>query len=547
MAFYRELESSTKKVKIINYGSTDVGKPLEVVVVTGNGVTIPDVLRKEKKRFVMVINGIHAGESCGVDASMMMVRDLATDNAYAPLLDNLVVLVIPVYNIGGSLNRSCCTRANQVGPEEQGFRGNGRNLDLNRDFIKADSRNARAFQKAFQTWRPDVLIDTHTSDGADYPYTLTLIHTQKDKMQPALAEYMTKTMVPDLYDAMGKSDYQTCPYVDTYKETPDSGIVAFMDLPRYSTGYASLWNTIGFTTEAHMLKSFEDRVESTYIFMLSLLKTVNRDRVFIQRARDEAIKSASSQEEFVLKWKLKTTNPNKIPFTGYTASYKKSKITGMDRLWYDRDRAWKRDIPYYDTYTAELKVTKPEAYIVPQAWSEVVDRMKISGVEVKQLSEDIEIDAEVSRIQSYESTPYAYEGHYLHYNTKLNKATEKCRFFAGDYVIYTNQGETNRYIVETLEAEGPDSWFSWGFFDEILFQKEYFSAYIFENEAEKIVAENPSILEALNTAKASDTALANNSRAQLDFIYQRSKYKEKVHNRYPVVRVDKKAKLPLKK
>ncbi|MCB0684129.1 MAG: hypothetical protein KDC32_24970, partial [Saprospiraceae bacterium] len=129
------------------YGDTDAGFPLHLAILSIDGDFDPVSLRKKGKRILFINNAIHPGEPCGVDATMMLLQDYLLDPARREALENVVVIAIPFYNIGGGLNRGSFSRANQEGPIEYGFRGNARNLDLNRDFIKCDSRNARTFNQ----------------------------------------------------------------------------------------------------------------------------------------------------------------------------------------------------------------------------------------------------------------------------------------------------------------------------------------------------------------------------------------------------------------
>lgn len=542
--FYKELEQSSELVKIREYGQTDAGKQLHLVVISGTGTFRPDMIRKQDKRILLINNAIHAGEPCGVDASMMLARDLVTEAAYQPLLQNVVVCIIPVYNIGGALNRGCCSRANQVGPVEYGFRGNSRNLDLNRDFIKADSRNAFAFTQLFHEWQPDVFVDNHTTNGADYPYVMTLIASQKDKFDPGLAEYLEQAMLPELYRRMEETDYKMCPYVNSVSGTPDNGISDFLDLPRYSMGYTGLFNTLSFTSEAHMLKPFEQRVEGTYLLMMSLIKTINRDRVQIGRLRKQAAKNTADQETFGLRWTLDTTRVDKLKFKGYAAKYKPSTVSGYDRLYYDRNEGWEKEIDYFRTYSKEVERTKPRAYIIPQAWKEAIERLTANGVKMKRLKADAVIKVEEYLIESYETTQFPYEGHYLHYNTAATPTDFEMQFRKGDYVVFTGQ-DKDRYIVSVLEPEGNDSYFNWNMFDEILFQKEYFSSYVFEETAAEILARDPELKAELEAARQQDTVLAGSARDQLNFIYKRSEYFEPAYRRYPVARWNGKGKVDL--
>ncbi|MGI4804694.1 MAG: M14 family zinc carboxypeptidase, partial [Janthinobacterium lividum] len=262
VAYYQQLDKQYDQLKVYNIGTTDIGKPLQLIVLSKDKIFDPAILKKQNKRIILINNGIHPGEPEGIDASMMLVRDLLKKNA---LPKDVVVCMIAVYNIGGCLNRGL-SRINQNGPAAYGFRGNARNLDLNRDFIKADSKNVLGFMEIVNTWKPDVFLDNHTSDGADYQYVMTLIETQHNKQNPILADYTAKTLTPELFLRMKKSGFEMTPYVESEETSPDSGIVGFLETPRYSSGFVAQRNIISYITETHMLKTFAPRVYSTYDF-----------------------------------------------------------------------------------------------------------------------------------------------------------------------------------------------------------------------------------------------------------------------------------------
>nr|MBK9653890.1 hypothetical protein [Bacteroidota bacterium] len=195
-----------------------------------------------------------------------MDKNILSNDDSKKLLDNVNLIIIPIYNVDGALNRNSYSRANQNGPKEYGFRGNAINLDLNRDFMKCDSRNTFFFHRVYHLFKPEIFVDTHISDGADYTYTMTLIATQHNKFHPVLAAYMDTVMLPFLYNGMDKKNNTMFPYVESVAEIPDSGIAGFLDIPRFSTGYTSLFNTISFVTETHMLKPYPAQVQATIDF-----------------------------------------------------------------------------------------------------------------------------------------------------------------------------------------------------------------------------------------------------------------------------------------
>ncbi len=533
IAFYRQLDKQYEQLQLITCGPTDIGKPLHLAVLSKNKVFDPILLRKQNKRIILINNGIHPGEPEGIDASMMLVRNLLKNNS---LPDNVVLCFIPIYNIDGSLNRSSTSRANQNGPESYGFRGNAQNLDLNRDFIKTDSKNSRSFQEIFTTWQPDIFVDNHTSNGADYQYVMTLIETQADKLSTALSKFMTEKLSPSLFSQMKAKGWEMTPYVNHMGETPESGISAFLETPRYSTGYTTLHQTIGYVPETHMLKSFDLRVKATYALMECFIDFAEKNSQEIARVRKNALEQAKTQKEFALAWTLDQTQVDSFLFKGYEAGKKPSEISGQPRLYYDRNKPFEKNIPWYKHFKPSLTVQAPEAYIIPQAWQKAIDLLKLNGVQLQRLSKDTLLNLEMYYIADYKSPAKPYEGHYLHTQVKVNPVKQWVKFYAGDYVVKVNQPQ-NRYIVETLEPQGVDSFFAWNFFDSMLGQKEYFSNYVFEDTGAELLKNNPEMRKQLEEEKVKNEQLNKSGAAQLDWVYRNSAYLEKTFMRYPVGRV----------
>lgn len=532
--YYTNLAQSSPLVTMNAFGMTDSGNPLHEVVLSNNGDNTPMKAIQSGKLVMMINNAIHAGEPCGIDASLMFARDIVQKQPQ--LLDKVTVVIIPVYNIGGSLNRGGYSRANQNGPSAYGFRGNAKNLDLNRDFIKQDSKNARTFNQLFNKWSPDVLVDNHTSNGADYQYVITLIATQKDKLETSMANYMTQEMLPALYKSMSEKRYEMTPYVFG-RSSPDEGIAGFLDLPRYSSGYAALHNTFSFMPETHMFKPYKDRVYSTYDFSLSMLEFMNANATQIKEVRNTANRNVAAQEDFDLNWKIDFDKEDKLFFKGYEYRKKKSKVTGQERAYYDHDRPFEKEVPFYNTYTPTLTITKPNSYIVPQGYFDIINHLQTNGVKMSQIQDDQEMEVQVYRIGDLKYSRGPYEGHFIHRNVPVTKAKEKVKVHKGDWIIHTDQIK-NRYIIETLEPQAPDSYFAWNYFDGILGQKEYFSGYVFEEIAEKLLKDNKELKREFEEKRESDEKFRESGYAQLDWIYKRSPYYEKTHKRYPVFRIE---------
>ena len=513
---------------------SDAGFPLHLVVIANNGDHNFDNIRKNNKRIILVNNGIHPGEPDGVDASMLLARDIVANKYKIP--DNIVLAIIPVYNIGGCLNRSANYRVDQNGPEEFGFRGNSQNLDLNRDFIKCDSKEARAFAEIFHLTDPDVFVDNHVSNGADYQHVMTLLTTQHSKMGGVMGEYLNKEFEPGLYSSMKQKGYDLVPYVSFGGNSPDAGMTAYFDGPRYSSGYATLWHTFAFVPETHMLKPYDQRVKSTYALMQSFIEFTSSNSATIKKLRDQTKNAVKTQTEFPVSWSIDRSKSDEVTFKGYEAGRKPSNISGQQRLYYDRTKPYEKKIKYFNYFNTKTSIKKPTAYIIPQGWWKVIDLLKLNKVEMRRLSKDSSIEVEVYRIEDYKTAPRQYEMHHLNNEVKLSSTVKTIKFRKGDYYIPLNQ-VANRFLMEVLEPQADDSYFAWNYFDAILSQKEGYSGYAFEEIAEEYLKNNPEVKTKLEQRRATDTAFAKSGSAQLNFVYQNSPYYEPDHMRYPVFRV----------
>ena len=533
---YKAMAAKDKRIQVNEVGMTDVGIPLHEVIVDINSDFNPGDARRRKKNVLFINNGIHPGEPDGIDATLWLVQDILTDPKKAALLERLVLVIIPVYNIDGALVRNSSLRASQNGPAEYGFRGNGQNLDLNRDFIKCDTKNAMSFSELYTKWDPEIFIDNHVSNGADYTYTMTMLASHPDKLGYGQAAFLRTQMLPDLYKRMDIKSFPMCPYVNVWGTTPDKGLPGFIDSPRYASGYGSLFQSFCFVPETHMLKLYDQRVKATYAFMMSMIEYNAENYVSIKIERAKAIRDMKVAQKMPVAWEMDKTKNDTFNFKGYDYAYVNSEVSGLPRLKYFRDKPVTWKVPYYGYANATTMVDVPTSYILPQAYYKVVERMKMNGVKMVKIGQDTVIKGQAYKIIKTESIKNPYESHFGHYNTQVEPIEVTKQFLKGDYIIPTDQ-RAKRYIVETLEPQATDSYFNWNFFDGILNRKEGFSDYVFEDEAAELLKKDPPLRTALDKAIEADPALKTNAFGQLNFIYERSKYGEPWANVYPVVKV----------
>ncbi|MEL6919288.1 MAG: M14 family metallopeptidase, partial [Bacteroidota bacterium] len=454
----------------------------------------------------------HPGESDGIDATMLLFRDFALEHLKP--LKNTVLVTIPIYNVGGALNRNSTTRANQNGPKSYGFRGNAQNYDLNRDFIKNDTKNAKTFATIFHLVKPDIFIDNHVSNGADYQYTLTHLFTQHNKLGRDLGTYLHQEMMPDLERSLAETGWDITPYVNVFNQAPEKGFSQFMDHPRYSTGYTTLWNTLGLMVETHMLKPYKKRVEGTYELMTKIADIAENNTKKIKKLRKKASEDRANWKSYPVSWEIDTTKTSILNFKGYEADTLESEVTGFPRLSYNRAKPFTKEATYKNHYRPARTVEIPEAYLIRKGWGKIMTYMDRNGITYRTLEKDTVLWVENYRIEEYSTRQNPYEGHYLHYDTEVSKKSGEVYFLEGDYVIPTNQ-EGIRYILETLEPEATDSFFNWNFFDTILQQKEGFSPYVFEDEALEMLEKDERLRETFLFKKATDEEFASNWYAQL--------------------------------
>ncbi|MEX0314336.1 MAG: hypothetical protein AB3N18_09175, partial [Allomuricauda sp.] len=251
-----------------------------------------------------------------------------------------------------------------------------------------------------------------------------------------------------------------------------------------------------------------------------------------------------SQEEnlnlskYYFNWQLDTTRHSLLNFKGYEAELVTSEVTGLPRLKYDQSKPFTRETTYYNYYVPQDTIDVPAAYIVKRSWKKVIERLDANDIEYFSLSRDTTLTVESYHILDYDTRETPYEGHYLHSNVQVKKNTIKVSFQNGDYVVPSNQAGV-RYILETLEPQAADSFFNWNFFDMILQQKEGFSPYVFEDIALDLLKRDSTLRGNFLLKKELEEDFAQDWYAQLDWIYQRSKYREAPYLRYPIYRIAK--------
>jgi hypothetical protein len=526
------LADSSDVIELFNMGSSDYGLPIYLCMVNGSRDSLSTFKKARKETTILFNNAIHPGEPDGINAMLIWLKQVSVNPEV--LIKLPVIAFIPAYNVGGMMNRSGNSRANQNGPLEYGFRGNAQNLDLNRDFIKMDSKNAFTFTRIFHAIDPDIFVDNHVSNGADYQYTLTYIANLEDRMSPSIKKITHESLLPNLKKAL-KTNYQIdlFQYVDLIGKTPEQGITSFNDLPRYSMGYASLFHSIGFTVETHMLKPFPSRVRATYAFMDEIIKWTATHKVLIEKSRNQARDYTSSNSYLLSNYNRVDESHDSILFLGYEHSFPKNKITGLKRLKYDTSAPYKRHIPLLNAFRPMDTISVPEMYFVGRQEKDVIKRLKANKVEMTKIKKDTVMNLGVFRVIEFESSTKPYEGHFQLKNPSIEKDNQLVNLKRGDCVISAKQ-KNALFIHSVLQPEAEDSYLVWNFFDSYLQQKEYFSSYVFVDKIEEILKRNPTLKKKYKAKLKEDEEFRSSEWNQLYFIYKNSPYFEPTFSVLPI-------------
>ncbi|HSO85466.1 MAG TPA: M14 family zinc carboxypeptidase [Draconibacterium sp.] len=535
---YKLLDKNYENAVLLEKGLTDCGKPLHLFVINNEPEFNPEKIRQQGKTILLINNGIHPGESEGIDASLEFADDiLRNKDGMAKLLENTVIIIIPVYNIGGHLNRSAYNRSGQTTPYETGFRGNYANLDLNRDFTKCDSENARSFSKIFAEWNPDVFLDTHTTNGSNHQYSITLIPPSPALFPPVMENFIRNNLIPDLYSGMKKGEFELIPYVNYIFDDPKQGIAMSQEGPRYSSGFASMFHSYGMMTENEIYKAYPERVKSLYQFFQVLAEFTSENSEAIKKSRVDGIKESMDIRQYPVAYKLDTTKFRMIEFKGYEVDENQiSPVTGLKRFGYDTSKPYTEQVKYFDTFVQTETVMVPEFYILPQSYRDIVERMNLLNIGYSRLKNDSLIEVTVDYIDEFTSPAKPYNGHYYHDKVTTQSENQRFQYYAGDLVIPVRQAKI-KFLIEMFEPKASDSFFRWNFFDNILDQREYFSSYGFEENALKYLNEHPEFKAKFQEKKKADPEFAKNHRAQLAYIYNNTEWLEKTWKRYPVGKI----------
>ncbi len=539
IAFAQKLAKASPLIEYRSFGKSGEGRDMPLLIASNDKTFSAESARKKGKAIVFIQAGIHSGEIDGKDAGFALLRDITITKTRSELLKDAVIIFVPIYNVDGHELSSPYNRINQNGPAEMGFRGTSTNLNLNRDYMKADTPETRAWLALWNEWKPDFFVDCHVTDGADFQYNVTYEYAHHAETSPFIKNWMDQHFDGNVVPKVEKEGNLLTHYIEFAGREVTGGVATFIATPRFATGYTPLRNRAGLLIETHSLKPYKSRVRGTYDILRYSIEEINEHKASLFEANRKADKETiergktyDANRKFPLRLQI-TDKSIPFAFKGIEYTKEKSDISGADRLIYGT-KPLNITIPKYDDARVTASVAPPLYYIVPPQWQEVISLLEAHGVKFQRTKEPLTIEVESYRFTEPKWAGFSFESH-VTMSFKSNPIKEKRVFPAGSVVVPLAQEAAN-VAIHLLEPDAPDSFMYWGFFSAIFEQKEYGEGYILEKVAREMLAKDENLRKEFEE-KLKDENFAKSPRARLNFFYERSPYFDKRIGLYPVGRI----------
>jgi hypothetical protein len=537
----RRLEHASRYVKVLDIGKTPEGRTTIAMVVSKDRAFTPEAAAKTGKVVIMIQSGIHAGEIEGKDTVLMLVRDMTVAKKYAAWLDKAIFVIIPVFNVDGHEDFSPYHRPSQQGPQSTGLRATAQRVNLNRDYIKADTPEMRAWLKLFNAWNPDFHIDNHVTDGSDMQYDVTWdMARNQDLAEPARA-WVTGKFVPELDRRMAADGHMVAPYGALRNVNGKREFFMEVFSPRYSHLYSAVQNRPSLLVETHSLKTAKTRAWANYDIMRHSIDTILLDPEALRQAvRDsdkEMMARAGDPSAAPVYLAGKVSNKSRpLTYHALKIGPYKSEVTGamVTRYLPEKDDL---DTVIHDQIDTTTEARMPLGYLIPSAWKELADVLALQGIEMERTPKTLKQEFETYRFSNIKFNPTSFEGRVmLNFDTKLVKET--INIPEGSYWVPLKQRRA-RLIFSMLEPEAPDSLAKWGFCNAVFegFRGGDAGEYLAEPIARRMMLDMPELRKQFEAKVAADPAFAASPRERLAWWYTQSKYQPSESGRYPVVRV----------
>ena len=533
-----------KQVRCFSFGTSTEGRPMWALVASADGMLTAKANAAKARPVVVWQGGIHAGEIDGKDAGFAALNTLLQETSSSvrdARLRRTTVIFVPVFNVDGHERFGAWHRPNQRGPEEMGWRTTAQNLNLNRDYLKADAPEMQAMLALLRDWDPVIYADLHVTDGADFRQDISVQVEPALGNEPGLQPLGLKLRREVLWDLIAKGSLPLPYYPSLVKEDdPTSGFSVDVAPPRFSHGYWGLHGRFGVLVETHSWKDYATRVRSTYHTVLSLTDHAAKDGASWLDAFHAAEQrdSALGGQPVVLAWKT-GEHVTMVDFLGYAYTRTPSAVSGAFVTRYDPNTPMVWHVPLRDTVEPTLTVTAPRGgYLVPAAWAARVRvRLDLHGVRYQVVQRETAAQpAQQFHASEVKSASSSFESRV----TLALQGTWETASLAtktGDLFVPIAQPRA-RIVMALLEPMAPDSLARWGEFNAAFERKEYMEPYVAEQVAQEMLAKDPALAAEFAKKLDSDAAFAASPDARLDFFYWRHAAADKRYRVYPVARLD---------
>ncbi len=527
-------------LRCVEFGRSPEGRPVLALIATRTGALTPSQARDQAIPVALIQGGIHSGEIDGKDAGFEVLRTMLDAPSGSSVLDHETLVFVPVFSVDGHERFGRWNRPNQIGPEEMGWRTTAQNLNLNRDYTKADAPEMQAMLVLLNSWDPILYADLHVTDGAKFQHDISLQVEPYFSGDPALAEAgrVFSGHLQQYMAAHGSMPLDFYPEFET-QDDPSSGFAQVPSLPRFSTGYWALSNRFAVLVETHSWKDYPTRVRITRHAIEALtLEVAQNGRSWreLAKAADERSRALGGGQlalDFRPGERVRT-----IDFQGYAYSREPSAISGA--LWtrYDDKTPQVWHVPMKDDPQASLIVEVPKVgYLVPAAYAdEIGRRLAVHGIRFKRLDHPLaHLAIEHFRSTEAHFSPTSFEGRTaVTLHGQWHK--ENADYVAGALWVPIDQPKA-RLIVTLLDPLGPDSYSSWGFFNATLEQKEYMEPYVAEQVARDMLARDPALQVEFTQRLATEPDFEKDPAARLQFFYKRHPSWDDQFHLYPIARL----------
>jgi murein tripeptide amidase MpaA len=507
-------------VRCEDFGTTPEGRAMKVLVVSRSGALTPAAAKAKGIPVLVAQGGIHSGEIDGKDAGFLLLRQMLEGKEQPGALEQFVFVFVPVFNIDGHERMGAWNRPNQVGPVEMGWRTTAQNLNLNRDYAKAEAPEMHAMLRLLDAWDPIIYADFHVTDGANFQPDISITAEpviEGDAELRAAGKAMRDQTI-DYLNAQGSIALSFYPSL-IKEDDPASGFAESVMPPRFSTGYWPLRNRLAMLIETHSWKDYPTRVRITRNTMVSLVQLMakhGRDWTKLAEAAD-ARAAQLAGKPVPLEWGA-TKQARMIDFRGFAYTIQHSDISGVDAVSYDPSTPQIWHVPLYDDVQPTVIVDAPKGgYLVPPAeavW--MAERLKLHGIDYRVLRASTkQAKVETFRATTMDFAAKPFEGRS---GVKLGGSwkPEMRDLPAGTLFVPIAQPNA-RLLMALLEPQSPDSWASWGYFNAWLTPVEYMENYVAEQVAAEMLAKDATLAADFRRKLSDDPAFAADAKARLDY------------------------------